>query len=251
MTTRHLSEAREIPATQAGPLTERDGTGWVRAAAVGGLAFFGLFIAFASLTSNTPAATDTRQEVFDYLVQHHDRLQLAAALYGLAMPAALLFLSGLFAALRSAEGGRPRMATAAQSGGILAAAATVTGALVLGTTATRFLDLGPAGTRVFWTMFLLSIGATLTGEALMIGSTGVIGLRSGTFSRWFVISSVVLALASCVGVFTIGYTGAGIQAVAGVTAVLNAVWILLASLSLWRRPEMAGDPAYRRAGEGR
>jgi hypothetical protein len=204
------------------------------------LVFFGLFIAFGSLTSNSPAATDTRQEIFTYLAQHHDRLQLAAGLYGLAMPAALLFLAGLYAALTSAEGGRPRVAVAALAGGVLAAAATVTGALVLGTTATRFLDLGPAGTRVFWTMFLLSIGATLAGEALMIGSTAAVGLRSATFARWFLIASAVLALASVVGVFTIGYTGAGIQAVAGVTAVLNAVWILLASLYLWRRPELAG-----------
>jgi hypothetical protein len=94
------------------PQTGHEGATWARVTAVGGLVFFGLFIAFGALTSNTPAATDTRQEVFRYLARHHDRLQLAAALYGLAMLAALVFLSGLFATLRKAEG-RARLAVAA------------------------------------------------------------------------------------------------------------------------------------------
>jgi MFS family permease len=241
MTTTHVNEPRTATAVPPGPPSEQVATGWVRAAALGGLVFFVLLMAFATLTSNSPAASDSRQEVFDYLTQHHGRLQLAAALYGLAMPAALLFLSGLFAALRKAEGGRSRLAVAALAGGGLAAAATVTGALVLGTTANRFPDLGPDGTRVFWTMFLLSIGATLTGEVLAIGATAAIGLRSGLFSRWFMVASVILAVMSGVGVFTLGFTGPGIQTVAGVTAVLNAVWILLASFYLWRRPELATD----------
>lgn len=225
--------------TEELPPAQRAEPGWPRAAAVGGLVFFALLMAFASLTSNAPAATDARQEVVSYLAQHHDRLQLAAALYGLAMPAALLFLSGLFAALRTAEGGRPRLAVAALSGGVLASAATVTGALVLGTTATRYVDLGPAGARVFWTMFLLSTGATLLGQALMIGATAVVSLRTRLFSRRFSVATAVLALASVVGAFTIGYTAAGIQAVAGVTVVLDSVWILLVSLSLWRHPDLA------------
>ena len=190
-----LEEPRPPQGTAPAPPTGHEGAMSARVTAVGGLVFFGLFVAFCVLTSNTPAATDTRQEVFSYLAKHHDRLQLAAALYGLAMLAALLFLSGLFATLRKAEG-RPRLAVAALAGGIVAAAATITGALVLGTTAARFLDLGPTGARVFWTMFLLSIGATLIGEVLMIGSTAVISLRTGLFSRWFSVASLVLAFAS-------------------------------------------------------
>lgn len=220
--------------------TGRPGAMWARVTAVGGVVFFALFLGFAALTSNTPSATDSRREVFSYLTQHHDRLQLAAALYGLAMTAALLFLAGLFAVLRKAER-QPRLAVAALAGGILAAAATVTGALVLGTTATRFLDLGPAAVRAFWTMFLLSLGATLLGQVLMIGSTAAVSVLTGLFPRWFTVASVVLALASLVGALTIGYAAAGIQTVAGITAVLNAVWILLASFYLWRHPDLASS----------
>ena len=175
---------------------------WTRATAVGGLVFFLLVIGwFGSLTSGSPAATDSRLEVWNYVVDHHDRLQLAAALYSLAMAAALLWLSGLYGVLRSAEDGRPRLATAALAGGVLAAAGTLTGALVLGVTATRFADLGPAGVRVFWTMFLLSIGGTLAGQAVVLGSTAAVSLRTRLFSAWFRVATVVLALVSVAGVF--------------------------------------------------
>lgn len=211
----------------------------VRIAAVGGAVFFALIIAFASLFTNTPSVTDTRGEVFGYFAQHHDRLQLAAALYGLAMPAALLFLSGLYRVLRAAEAGTTRLATAALGGGILAAASTVVGALVLGTTATRYADLGPAGTRVFWTMFMLSLGATLLGQLLTIGTTAAVCLRTGTFPRWFIVASIVLAVASGVGAFTIGYAVTGIQVVAGLAVLGDSVWMLLMSSYLWQRPSIA------------
>jgi len=227
-----------VPRQAGGP---GRGMGSLRArfAAMGGLLFFGLIVAFGSLTSNMPAATGSRQEIFSYVTQHNERLQVAAALYALAMAAALVFLSGLFDALRKAEGGRPHLAMTAFAGGVLAAAATVTGALVLGTTATRVSDLGPAGARVFWTMFLLSIGGTLVGQFVMIGATAVVSLRTRLFSTWFGTLSVVLALASAAGGMTIGSAAVAVQVIAGVTVVLNAVWILVVSTVLWRRPDLA------------
>jgi hypothetical protein len=159
------------------------------------------------------------------------------------MPAALLFLSGLFAALRRAEGGRARLAAAAMAGGILAAAATLTGALVIGTVATRFHDLGPGGTRVFWTMWQLSFGAILAGQALMIGATAAIGWRGRLFSRWFMVASVVLTGLSVVGVFTLGFVNVGVQVVGVLAVLLDAGWILVASLYLVRRPDLAADQA--------
>lgn len=233
------TQPSRTPTHQARPATDRTDRRWVRTAAVGGLVFFGLLMGFGSATSGSPAATDSRREVFDYVVRHHDRLQLAAALYALAMAAALVFASGLYAVLRDAWGGRSGPAVAALSGGVLAAAATLTGALVLGTTATRYADLGPAGTRVAWTSFLLSIGGTLVGQLVLLAATAVVSLRTGLFARWFAVASVLLALASVAGAFAVGYTASGFQVVAGVTVLLNSVWILVASLLLWRRPGLA------------
>jgi hypothetical protein len=177
----------------------------VRVAALGGAVYFGLILAFLSQFQGTPKATDSPQQVFDYLSAHHGSLQAAAVLMGFAMPAGLLFLSGLFRALRQAEGGTAQFSPAALGGGILAAAGGAIGTLVLGTTAARIADLGPASAHVWWTMYLMSIGATLLGLLLAIGITAIISLRRQLFARWLALVSVALTLLSIAGASTIGY----------------------------------------------
>jgi hypothetical protein len=49
----------------------------------------------------------------------------------------------------------------------------------------------------------------------------------------------VLAVVSAVGACTIGYDTSAIQVVAGVAIPLDAVWILLVSMFLWRDPALA------------
>src|SRR5262245_58339115 len=114
-----------------------------------------------------------------------------AALLGLAMPAPLLFVSGLFCALRNAEDGRAALAVAALGGGVRAVASTVGGALIMGTTAARITDIGLASERIWWTMYLMSIGATLLGLLLIIGATAMVSLQSQLFAHWFAVAGVV------------------------------------------------------------
>lgn len=211
----------------------------VRLAALGGAAFFALFLVFASLTKGMPSVTDSARDTFSWVSAHDGRLQFAAAVYALAMPAALLFVSGLFRMLREAEGGKAGLAVAALGGGVLAAASTVVGALIMGTTATRIADIGSANARVWWTMFLMSIGGTLVGLLLLIGATAVVSIESHLFPRWFAAASVVLALISIVGAVTIGYATTGTQTIAGIAVILDSVWIFLVSFLLWRDPELA------------
>jgi hypothetical protein len=211
----------------------------VRLAALGGAVFFALFIAFATLTKGTPSITDSGRDTYNNLSAHDSRLQLAAVLFGLAMPAALLAVSGLFRALREAEGGRPGLAIAALCGGVLAAASTVTGALIMGVTATRINEIGAANAHLWWSMVLMSYGTILLGLLLLIGATAVVSLETKLFPRWFGVASVGLALVSIVGAFTIGYAGTGILAAAGIALILDSVWVFLVSYFLWREPELA------------
>ena len=233
------THAHKLRGLGRSPVTRAPGAMSVRFAALGGVVYFGLILAFLSLFSEVPKTTDSRQQVFNYLSLHHGRLQAAAVLMGLAMPAALVFLSGLFRALRQAEGGTARLALAALGGGILAAAAGATGALILGTTAARITDLGPASARVWWTMYLMSIGAVLLGLLLSVGVTAIISLQRQLFPRWFALASVALALVSIAGAFTIGYATTATFVLSGVAIVLDSVWIFLVSLFLWRDPTLA------------
>lgn len=233
------THAHRVHGVERRPAIHVPGSVSVRLTALGGAAFFALFLAFAGLTRGTPSVTDSGQDTFNYISAHDGRLQLAAVLFGLAMPAALLAVSGLFRAVREAEGGKAGLAIAALGGGVLAAASTVTGALILGTMSVRITEIGPGSARLWWTMFQMSFGATLLGLLLLIGATAVVSLETKLFPRWFGLASVVLALVSIVGAFTIGYVTTGIQVTAGVAAILGAVWIFLVSFFLWRDPELA------------
>ena len=211
----------------------------LRLPALAGAVFFALIIVFAELRSPAPAATDSAREVASYFARHHDRLQLGAVALGFAMPAALIWLTGLVQALRQVEGPSRIASLTALGGGIVAAASTVTGALVQGTTAIRFVDLGAGGTRTGWTMVLLSLGGTLLGLMLVIGATAAVSLRTQLFARWFTVASGGLVLLSLIGAFTIGYGSDPIQIVAGIAVLLDSVWILLVSVFMWRNPQRA------------
>ena len=91
----------------------------LRLPALAGAVFFALMFVYAQLRSPAPAATDPAREVASYFARHHDRLQLGAVALGLAMPAALIWLSGLVQALRQVEGPSRIASLTALGGGIL------------------------------------------------------------------------------------------------------------------------------------
>lgn len=86
----------------------------------------------------------------------------------------------------------------------------------------------------------MSHGAMLLGLALITGATGVVCMRTDRFSHGFGLTSLALALLSLAGAFTIGYASDPIQAVAGVTILLDSVWIAVVSFFLWRRADTTG-----------
>lgn len=229
------------PQVPAAPRTERGvaGTGLVRLSALAGAIFFALIVVQSTLRSDAPSATDSGQDIFDYVTEHQGDLQLGAVLLGLAMAAALLWLPAVYRALRRAEGTTSGLAVAVVAGGALAAASGAMTALIQGTIAVRISDLGAANVRVWWTMWLLSIGAIVLGLLVVIGVTAVISLQRHLFARWFTVASVVLALLSVVSVFTLGFAGAGVQTVAGIAVLLDSIWILLVSIFFWRDPSLA------------
>lgn len=211
----------------------------VRVAALAGAVFFALVIVNSNLMSGAPAASDSPRETFAYLAAHHGRFQIMAVMWGFAMSAALVWLSGLFRALSKAEGGTPGISWIALGGGVLAAVSVVVGALAEGVAAARINDLGPAVAKGLWTMYLLSRGATLLGLLLLIGATAVISLRARLFGRGFTLVSFVLVPLSVAGAFTLGYTGDAIQGVAGIAVLLDSIWIFAVSVFLWRDPALA------------
>lgn len=214
-------------------------TGWVRISALAGFLFFTLIVFQSTLRESAPSATDPGPEIASYITEHQGGLQFGAALLGLAMAAALLWLPALYGTLRRAEGSDAGLALAAFGGGVVAATGGVITALIQGTTTVRIEELDDAGVRVWWTMWLLSTGAIAVGLLVAIAVTAYVSLRHHVFAGWFGVASVMLALLSVAGAFTLGYAGAGVQVAAALAVVLDSVWILAVSVFLWRRPSLA------------
>lgn len=234
--------AEELRSIQERPTTTATPNRWsTRVSALAGLVFFALMLVHGSLRSGAPSAGDPGQKIYDYVVDNVGRYQIGAVALGLAMAAVLVWLPALYRVLRRAQGGSTAAGMVAIAGGVLAAASTLMVALIEGMLATRIEDIGPAAARTWWTLFLMGTGPTLVGLLVLIAAVAAVSLRRHLFGRWFTTASVVLALASLVGAFTIGYATVGIQVVAGIALVLDGVWILVVSLMLWRHPAMADE----------
>ena len=217
-----------------------DETKVVRATMLAGLLFVVLIIVQGPvLNSSSPTVTDSAQKIFNYFSKHQGSIKASAALYGLAMSAVLIWFSGLFRALRKAEGGSAGLAVAALGGVVLAAAMSVITAAVEATTALRVHDLGASGARFFFTLQELAQAGILFGLLVLIGVTATVSLRTGLFARWFAAVSGVLAVVSIVGAFGIGSASSTIQTLAGVMLSLDTLWVLVVSIWVWRRPELA------------
>ena len=145
--------------------------------------------------------------------------------------------AALFSALRKAEGGRPGLAVAALGGVILATAMQVVAFAAQATATLRTHELGASGVRVLFTFETLANGGILFGLLVAVGAAGVVSLKTGLFGRWFGAVSVLLAVASGAGAFSIAY--AKLENLQSIVLPLDGVWILVVSIMLLVQPEKA------------
>ena len=212
----------------------------VRLCALAGLAFFVLIVVSGPvLQSGSPSLTDSSAKMFHYISTHVGKLKASGALSGFAMAAVLVWLAAHYSALRKAEGGHAGFAPAALAGGILAAASTVVGGAVLAVAALRIHDLGASGARFFWTLQVFMSGGTLAGLAILVGASAVVFLNTGIYGRWFTWVSAVIAVVDLVGILGLAYANGGVQAIVVIGLSLTILWILVVSVMLWRKPELA------------
>jgi hypothetical protein len=211
----------------------------VRLAALAGVAFFVLIVVQGPvLQGSTPTLTDSTTKIVNYFKNHQSDIKVAAVLYGLAMSAVLVWVSGASRALRKAEGG-PGLTITAVAGVGLAAAMSVVSAALEAATALRVHDLGPGGTRTLFTLQQFTQAGILFGLLVLIAATAAISMQHGLFGRWLNLASIVLVLVSVAGAIGIGSASKGVQALTGVALGLDSLWILVVSAHLWRKPELA------------
>lgn len=215
-------------------------TGWIRLAAGAGVLFFVLIVVQGPiLNTNSPALTASAQKIFNYFNAHHSRIKLSAALYALAMAAILAWLPGFYGALRRAMHQVPGLAVSAAGGVVLATAMTVSTAAIEAVIACRIGEIDPTLVRVLFTLESFTQGGILFGLLVAIGSAGAISVQTGLWGRWFGPLSLLLAVGSLLGSMAIAYANDTAQTLGGVMLSLDTLWVLLVSILLFRKPELA------------
>ena len=154
---------------------------WIRVAGVAGAAFAILIlVAGPVLGRSSPGLSASGQTTFDYIRAHRSDIQLSAAAGALATVALVIWLSGLFGALRRTTDGYPGLAIAAVAGGVLAASTSLVSQAIKATTACQITEIGPRNVHVFYTLVKFTNGGVLFGLTVVIGLTAVAALGSSS-----------------------------------------------------------------------
>jgi hypothetical protein len=212
---------------------------WVRLSAVAGMVFAALAIVASRAQGSRPGLSEPADEVFTYLRDHQKGLQLSAALFAAAMVAALLWVGGLYAALRRAANGDASLAVVVVAGGVVAASMTMVSSALLAATTLRVEELGPATAHALFTLYQFLQVGTDFGLAVLIGAAAMVSKRTTLFGNRFTVASFAVAGLSFAGGFGIAYDADALQIISGAALILDSVWILLVSIRLWRTPEIA------------
>src|SRR5689334_20842200 len=112
------------------------------AALGGGVLFIVLVIASIVIPGSTPMSSDSPTKILNYFRDHKHEIEVAAFIGGLAAVPILWWAGSLWARLRRAEGGQPRLALVAVLGLLVGGAGQLVSSSVLSTVALRLDSVG-------------------------------------------------------------------------------------------------------------
>ena len=218
--------------------------GWAGGVAYGALQLAALVFALVVIVPTHAPLDAPLAEATRAFAEHARLIAAGNYLLTLPLPFLLLFLGGLFAALRRAVGGGEVPAAAALGAGLVAAVVAPLGAVISGLAArvavlggdavvVRELDgLGPQ----LWAVNALP-------HAALLGIVAAVALRGGLAPRWLAWAGLLL------GLVALGATGTLVTAaffpLLALEMLAFPLWVLALSAALLRspRPAMQAYPA--------
>ncbi len=167
------------------------------------------------------------------LARHASLVAVGTYLYTLPMPFLLLFLGGLFSALRRVEGGGGAFSAAALAAGIAGSIITPFGALLSGLSA-RVAVLGgdPAVVTELDSITPLATALAAFPHAVLLGTTSALLLASRLASRRVARFGLVLMLLALASTLTMVVDQ--LFPLVALEMLLFPIWVLALSVSLLR-----------------
>ena len=210
---------------------------WERYGALGGILFVILVVASIVIPGSPPSTSDSTAKILKYFRDNKDAIEVAAFVGGLAAVPILWWAGSLWARLRRAEGGQPRLALIAVLGLVLGGAGQVVSGAITATVVLQLSGVSANGTKFF---YVLSVGAGSAGSvglAVLVLATSVLVLRTRVFPGWLGGVGVVDAIAFLVASYRIASTSDAIATVGFVAFIIWALWIIVLSVIMFRTPE--------------
>ena len=200
---------------------------WARYAPLSGVLFVALVVASILVGGETPEAKDATAKVVEEWSKNDGEFIASAILGALAGVPLLWFLGSLRSTLRAGEGGSGRLSAVAFGGGLVLIAGAGVDSSLQFAIADTVGEVPPNVTQTLSTLYSEFFLIFPMGLCPLFLATGLVILRSRVLPVWlgwtaFIIG--VLALAGPVGF---------------VAFLLGLIWILVASIVMFRQAEPA------------
>jgi hypothetical protein len=210
-----------------------------RYGAATGIVFVILVIVAFLVQPNPPSSDAAPAEILEYVTDHDNALHVIQLIVGAAMFFFIWFIGTLRSCLAAAEGGRGRLASTAFGGGLIASAALIVSFALTATAALHPATNGPDVTRALVDAGTMVLAVSAPAAVVFFVANGLSLIRSGYLPSWLGWLAFVTALFNAFGLGNV-FTDHGAFASDGVLGfligfLLFLLWILLASIALYRR----------------
>jgi hypothetical protein len=219
-----------------------DSTKWERYGALGGILFVALVIASIVISGSNPKTSDSAAKILKSFHDNQDGLKVGTFVGALATVPILWWAGSLWARMRRAEGGNPRLALIAVLGLVFAGASQAGSGAISATVAIDLKNVGATEARFF---FILSQGlgaASSVGLAVLVLAVSVLALRTRVFPVWLGWVGVLDAILFLVAAYSIASTSDGIAGVGFAAFIIWALWIIVVSVIMFRSNDLTGSP---------
>ena len=241
--TRTASEPLAGPRKQAKAQTPS----WERLALGGGLVYAALQIGSLAYAMGVVVPTHApigapAAEVAAALAGHADLIHTGTYLVTLPLPFFLLFLGGLFAVLRRAEGGSGALAASVLASGVTIAAIVPLGAVLSGLGGAVAAGGGdPVMAKELDSITPLAMALAGYPQAVLAGATALIALRGRLTPRWVALAGFAVAAVGLASTGTLAV--AALFPLVALQMLLFPLWVLILAIALLR--ERGQTPLYR------
>jgi hypothetical protein len=212
---------------------------WERYGAFGGIVFVVLVIVTIVISGSPPKETDSAAKILKYYRDNADGIKVASFVGTLATLPILLWAGSLWARLRRAENGQPRLALVAVLGLVLAGAVQGVLTAIGATIVLQLNNVGPTEAKFFFVLATTMGAIGNIGIAVLVLAVSALAFRTHVFPAWVAWIGVVDGIVLLVACYGAASTSDAIAVLGLIALVIWAIWLIATSVIMIRHTDAA------------